>query len=223
MLLPFLTGAAHRVDRGTVRFEDWLERRMGDARARTRPPKHELETNLEIIRPVVEDLVLPPARPELKIPEAERASLSRRTRAMDVPVGVPVVTLHPGAAWRPRAWRPERFAEVALQLIDRYPGLHVCFVGSAADADIAEKIAIIVKNPRAHLLFDLRLLETAALIERSVLFIGSDSGIAHLASAVGTPQITLFGPQDPRRFRPWSDRATVLHKPVPCFPCNQTK
>jgi len=223
LLLPFLTGARHRVDRGTVRFDAWLERRMGGSRAKERPTRHELETNLDIIRPVVEDLVLPPTRVELTIPDAARASLSRRSRQMDIPEGVPVVTIHPGASWRPRAWRPERFAETALELLNRYPGLHVCFIGSAADADIADKISIIVRSPRAHFLFDLPIMETAALIQRSVLFIGSDSGIAHLAAACGTPQITLFGPQDPARFRPWTDRGVVHHRPVPCFPCNQKK
>jgi len=223
LLLPFLGGTFHRVDRGTVRFDDWLERRFGKPGARTRPPQHEVETNLEIIRPVVEDVVLPPERVEIEIPEADREALRRRTRAMDLPDGVPVVTIHPGAAWRPRAWRPERFADVALQLLENYPGLHLCFVGSHEDKDIADRIGIIVKNPRVHYLFDLRLLETAALIQRSALFIGSDSGIAHLAAACGTPSVALFGPQDPRRFRPWSDKTVVLHHPVPCFPCNQTK
>jgi heptosyltransferase-2 len=87
--------------------------------------------------------------------------------------------------------------------------------------DIADRLGILVRDRRAHFLFDLRLIETATLIERSVLFLGSDSGIAHVAAACGTPQITLFGPQDPRRFKPWSNRATVLHKPVPCHPCKQ--
>jgi len=223
LLLPFLGFTFHRVDRGTVRFDDWLERHFGKPGDRTRPPKHEVETNLEIIRPVVEDLVPPPERVEIEIRQEDRDALRRRARTMDLPDGVPVVTIHPGAAWRPRAWRPERFADVALQLLENYPGLHVCFVGSHADRDIAERISIIVRHPRAHYLFDLRLMETAALIERSALFLGSDSGIAHLAAAVGTPSVALFGPQDPRRFRPWSSKTVVLHHAVPCFPCNQTK
>ena len=223
LLLPFLSGATRRVDRGTVRFEAWLERRMGGAAARDRPQKHELETNLEIIRPVVEDLVLPPKKVDIKIRHEERASLLKRTRADHLPDGVPFVTLHVGASWRPRAWRPERFAETALQLLEGYPGLHVCFVGSDEDKDIADKIGIIVRHPHAHFFFDLKIFETAALLERSAFFIGSDSGIAHLAAAVGTPSVVLFGPQDPERFRPWSDRTIVLHRPVPCFPCKQTK
>jgi lipopolysaccharide heptosyltransferase II len=223
LLLPFLGGIFHRVDRGTVRFDDWLERNFGKPGDRTRPPKHEVETNLEIIRPIVQDLVLPPERVEIVVQEADRDALRRRTRAMDLPDGVPVVTIHPGASWRPRAWRPERFAEVSLQLLENYPGLHVCFVGSHEDRDIADRIGMLVKHPRAHYLFDLRLLETAALIERSALFIGSDSGIAHLAAACGTPSVALFGPQDPRRFRPWSGKTVVLHHPVPCFPCKQVK
>jgi ADP-heptose:LPS heptosyltransferase len=196
---------------------------MGGPRAKEKPPQHELETNLEIIRPVVEDLVLPPERIEIKVREEDRASLVKKTRAEGLPDGVPFVVLHPGASWRPRAWRPERFAETALQLIEGYPGLHVCFVGSSEDKDLADKISIIVQHPNAHFFFDLKILETAALIERSALFIGSDSGIAHLAAAIGTRSIVLFGPQDPARFRPWSDRTTVLHRPVACFPCKQTK
>ena len=223
LLLPFLGGVFHRVDRGTVRFDDWLERRFGGPKEKARAPKHEVETNLEIIKPIVDDMMIPPDRVSIGVPEIDRVECYRRTRGVDLPDGVPVVTIHPGAAWRPRAWRAERFAEVALQLFESYPGLHVCFVGSASDSDIADRLATLVPNPRAHFLFDMRLLETAALIERSALFIGSDSGIAHLAAAVGTPSVALFGPQDPRRFRPWSNRTIVLHHAVPCFPCNQTK
>jgi ADP-heptose:LPS heptosyltransferase len=80
---------------------------------------------------------------------------------------------------------------------------------------------LVPDGPHIHYFFDLRLVETAALIEHSALFLGNDSGIAHVAAACGTPVIALFGPQDPRRFRPWSERTMVLHKVAPCFPCAQ--
>jgi len=228
LLLPFLSGAKRRVDRGTVRLESWLTKRMW-AFGGTPPgpePVHEVETNLAVIQPLLgpSGSQPPPStvstRVEVFVTDADRRALTERTRMFGIPDGAALVVIHPGASWRPRAWRPERFAEVAREILDRYP-VHICFVGTTEDADIADRIAILIQDRRAHFLFELRLIETATLIERAVLFIGNDSGIAHLAAACGTPQIALYGPQDPRRFRPWSSRAIVLHKPVPCFPCKQ--
>jgi lipopolysaccharide heptosyltransferase II len=228
LLLPFLSGTTRRVDRGTVRLESWLTRHMwAFGGAPPAPdPVHEVETNLVVIQPLLGlngPQPLPTTdsnRVEVFVTDPDRLALAMRTRALGIPDDAPLVVIHPGASWRPRAWRPERFAEVARELLDRYP-VHVCFVGATEDADIADRIAILVQDRRAHFLFELRLVETATLIERSVLFLGSDSGIVHLAAACGTPVIALYGPQDPRRFRPWSDRAIVHHKPVPCFPCKQ--
>ncbi len=228
LLLPFLSGTVRRVDRGTVRLESWLTRRMWAFGGAPLPVAaiHEVETNLAVIRPLLGPSGSQPppstasARVEVFLTDPDRRALAERTRAFGIPDDAALVVIHPGASWRPRAWRPERFAEVAREILARYP-VHVCFVGATEDADIADRIAILVQDRRAHFLFELRLIETATLIERSVLFIGSDSGIAHLAAACGTPLIALYGPQDPHRFRPWSERAIVYHKPVPCFPCKQ--
>jgi ADP-heptose:LPS heptosyltransferase len=60
----------------------------------------------------------------------------------------------------------------------------------------------------------------AALLQRMSLFIGNDSGPAHLAEAVGTPSVTLFGPTDPRRWAPLDQRAhPIVREPVGCSPC----
>jgi lipopolysaccharide heptosyltransferase II len=222
LLLPFLTGAKHRVDRGTVRFERWLEGRWpwGHPGSGSRAPVHEVVTNLDIVLPLVEDPEPIPNRVEIFLSEEDRALVAVRLKALGISEA-PLITIHPGAPWRPRAWRPERFAEVGRQLLARYD-VHVLYVGAAEDVDIRDRISALLPDRRAHFLFDWRLTETAALIERSALFIGNDSGLAHIAAACGTPVIALYGPQDPRRFGPWSERAIVHHKPVPCFPCKQT-
>lgn len=218
------------MDRGTVRLEAWLARRMwafGGEPAQAEPV-HEVETNLAVVRPLLGKLesrssvlaAAAPPRVEVFITDQNRRALTAHTKTLGIPDDAAVVTIHPGATWRPRAWRAERFAELAREILVRYP-VHICFVGTAEELDIAERLMILVQDRRAHFLFDLRLMETATLIERSVLFIGNDSGVAHVAAACGTPLIALYGPQDPRRFKPWSLRATTLHKPVPCFPCKQ--
>ena len=220
LLLPFLAGAYRRVDRGTVRIASWLSRHA-PRHDPGRGPLHEVETNLEVIRALVSPTQLPTPKVEIFLLDTDHAAAAARLKSLGISDGELLVTVHPGASWRPRAWRPERFAEVARLILDRYP-VHVLFLGTAEDRDIADSIGAILRDRRAHFLFDARLRETAALTERSSLFIGNDSGIAHIAAACGTPVIALFGPQDPRRFGPWSERAVVLHQPVPCFPCNQT-
>jgi len=214
-----------------IGLESWLTRHMwafGGAPAQP-DPVHEVETNLAVIEPLLGKPMSgsrprpsnPAGRVEVFVTDQDRRALTARTKTLGIPDDAAIVTIHPGATWRPRAWRPERFAEVARELLARYP-VHICFVGTTEDLDIADRLMILVPDRRAHFLFDLRLMETATLIERSVLFIGNDSGIAHVAAACGTPLIALYGPQDPRRFRPWSARAITLHKRVPCFPCKQT-
>jgi lipopolysaccharide heptosyltransferase II len=222
LLLPFLTGARRRVDRGTVRLDRWLARRWlpWGSPVWAREPLHEVMTNLDVLRLLYEDPEPTPNRVEIFLAEEDRALVAVRLRALGI-IEAPLITIHPGASWRPRAWRPERFAEVGRQLLARYD-VHVLYVGTAEDVDIRDRISALLPDRRAHFLFDWRLTETAALIERSALFIGNDSGLAHIAAACGTPVIALYGPQDPRRFGPWSERAIVHHKPVPCFPCKQT-
>jgi ADP-heptose:LPS heptosyltransferase len=223
LLLPFLSGSARRLDRGTVRLKGWLSRRAGGRApgGGSPAPLHEVETNLAVVRPLVGPPGPDRARVEIFLGEKDRESAAVRLRALGIPEEGSLVTIHPGASWRPRAWRPERFAEVARQLLARHD-VHVLFLGTPGDLDIAAHIGTLLSHRRAHFVFDSSLSETAALIDRSVLFIGNDSGIAHIAAACGTPVVALYGPQDPRRFRPWSEHAVVLHKPVPCFPCSQT-
>jgi ADP-heptose:LPS heptosyltransferase len=61
--------------------------------------------------------------------------------------------------------------------------------------------------------------EAAALLERAALYVGSDSGLAHLAAAVGTKAITIFGPADPERVSPFGCRDLVVQAPKSCGPC----
>jgi heptosyltransferase-2/heptosyltransferase-3 len=216
LLLPFRTGARRRVDRGTVRLRNKAWRVLGRA-----PVLHEVETNLEIVRPLVG---MPAARPRVEVdPGSEaRASLTRALEERAVPSDARFVVLHPGAAWRPRAWRPERFGAVADWILGHYDA-QVVLVGSEDERDVEDLVRRSMREDRALAMTgSLTLEELTALLGRSALFIGNDSGPAHLAAACGVPSIVLFGPQDPRRFGPWSERTQVLHHPVACFPCRQT-
>lgn len=226
--LPFRCGARRRVDRGTVRIRDWVARRLGGG---DRPPLHEVETNLEIVRPLltresaegVRGVTPEQVSLEREVsPESDR-SLARKLEQTGVNLREPLVTVHAGSSWRPRAWDPARFAAVADWVRDHYHA-QVVFVGSDDERDIEATIRSNLKGGRAFWLTGaITWEEVHALLARSALFLGNDSGPAHLAAAAGTPSVVLFGPQDPRRFGPWSTRTLVLHHRVPCWPCAQTR
>jgi len=216
LLLPFRAAARRRVDRGTVRLQNKAGRVLGRA-----PTLHEVETNLEIVRPLVGT---PAAGPRVEVHPGIEASRSvvRKLEERAVPTGARLVVLHAGAAWRPRAWRPERFGAVADWILGHYDA-RIVLVGSEDERDVEDAVRRSMREDRALAMTGaLTLEELTALLGRSALFIGNDSGPAHLAAACGVPSIVLFGPQDPRRFGPWSERTQVLHHPVACFPCRQT-
>jgi lipopolysaccharide heptosyltransferase II len=216
LFLPFRAGARRRIDRGTVRLRNKALRALGRA-----PVLHEVETNLEIVRPLAGTSA---TRPQLEVDpgQAARVSLARTLEDRGIPADARLVVFHPGAAWRPRAWRPERFGAVADWILGHYDA-QVVLVGSEDERDVEDLVRRSMREDRALAMTgSLTLEELTALLGRSALFIGNDSGPAHLAAACGVPSIVLFGPQDPRRFGPWSERTQVLHHPVACFPCRQT-
>ena len=223
LALPFLCGARTRVDRGTVRIRERL-RRLRLGHRRSGEPLHEVETNLAIVRPLLARAPGPvkSLRVEMFLTDEDRRTLAATLDDLEIQGRRALITIHPSASWRPRAWRPEQFAALAARILERYP-VDVVFVGTAEDRDIQERLRRLIVSDHAHYLFTAQSIRTvSALIERSVLMIGSDSGLTHIAAACGTPVIALFGPQDPRRFGPWSRTTVALHKPVPCFPCRQT-
>lgn len=119
------------------------------------------------------------------------------------PVGVTVV--HPGGKEPRRRWAPERFAAVARELAGA--GHRVVITGSAAEGDLARRVAALAGLPAAVALagrFDLAGL--AALVAGARLVISADTGVAHLATAYGTPSVVLFGPVPPARWGPPPDR-----------------
>lgn len=131
--------------------------------------------------------------------------------APDAPSPAPgAVVVHPGAAFPARRWPPERFAEVARTFADA--GHRVVITGSAAEEDLATRVAVEARLPLADVLAGRTgLAELAALVADAVLVVCGDTGVAHLASAYGTTSVVLFGPTSPAR---WGPRNRVQHHPL---------
>lgn len=114
----------------------------------------------------------------------------------------------PGARWAPKRWPAASFAALADRLRDRFDGL--VLLGDADDAPLCSRIAHAVDMPVVDLAGRTTITEAAAVLRRTRCFVGNDSALGHLAAAVGVPGLTLFGPGDPVRYRPWGTRARWL-------------
>lgn len=131
----------------------------------------------------------------------------------------PIIGIHAGAKAPARRWSAERFAALADALIERFDAT-ILLTGSAADGEITRAVGGYMRHAPVDLSGRTSLGGLAAVIERMHLLIGNDSGPAHLAEAVGTPSITLFGPTDPRRWAPLDQKShRIMRRPVACSPC----
>ena len=134
----------------------------------------------------------------------------------------PLVGIHAGARAPARRWPAESFAEVADTLARRF-GAHIILTGGPGEQPIAAAVARAMRAPALDLAGQTSLGGLAALLTRLDLFISNDSGPGHLAQAVDTPSVTIFGPADPNRWAPLDrERHQIVREPVACSPCGYT-
>ena len=166
------------------------------------PAMHSVEATMTAFREMgVKRQDAPPLRYET------RASLAKPDR--------PYAVLHPGAVMETKRWEPARFAQLARSLQDL--GLITVLTCGPGEEAVAAEVARDVSSPR--LLLGLRIPELAELIRGAKLYAGNDSGPMHLAAAVGTPVLALWGSSDSRRWRPWGVNHAVVQNPFECNPC----
>jgi len=127
-----------------------------------------------------------------------------------IPEDARVLLVHPGSDSSYR-WRPERWAEVAERLADRH-GLRVILSGGPVDGPIVEAVRRAMKRPAPDIA-SLGLETAVDVAARAALVLTVDTSLSHIASAVGTPAVTLFGPSDPAIWRPFGDIHRVVRDP----------
>jgi ADP-heptose:LPS heptosyltransferase len=144
----------------------------------------------------------------------------------------PLIAIHPGAGAysRARIWPADRFAALAARLITDH-NAHILLIGGPNETEAANELLDLVtkeiQNPKSkiqNLTGRASIHQTAALIERCDLFVGGDSGPMHVAAAVGTPIVAIFGPSNKEAWGPYTppgvpDLHTVIARDLPCQPC----
>jgi ADP-heptose:LPS heptosyltransferase len=204
-LLGWLSRAPRRIGYGG----EWgreMSRWFYNERVHTNAP-HAVDRMLQLLSP----LGIESPRVRFSIPEspADGAWVETVIRAAKLDTGFAVV--HPGAGWPSKRWPLDRFAAVTRYLGCRC-GLPTMVVwGSRVEKEMAEQI-VAGSQGHAHLAPPRTLRELAAISRRARLFVGSDSGPLHLAAAVGTPCVGLYGPWPAERHGPYGPQHVVVQK-----------
>ncbi|MCZ6679259.1 MAG: lipopolysaccharide heptosyltransferase II [Candidatus Poribacteria bacterium] len=130
------------------------------------------------------------------------------------------VGLFPGAGWKLREWMPDRFAAIGNRVSEHFDA-QVLIFGGPNERELVDQVANIMKRESISLAGDFSIRQFAALVKQCDLFITNDTGPMHVAAAMHTPTVALFGPGNHLRFQPLAPIHTTLRHHVPCNPCKQ--
>jgi predicted lipopolysaccharide heptosyltransferase III len=152
----------------------------------------------------------------LFVTNAAAASISARLESAQLAHAF--VLVHPSAAFDTKQWATEKFARIIEAIAER--GLRSVVITTENEKAVVETLLSESKAPFTCFA-DLSLPEVTALASRARLFIGNDSGIAHIASAVKVPSVVIFGSSNVDHWRPWTSvAAEVVREELECQPCH---
>lgn len=216
-LYTLASGARERLGFARPRKSFW--QRFCFTRMLPNPPlrMHMVEHNLEILRA----LGLNPRNPRLQF--CWNSIVERRVQELLHSRGLApgaFVVMHPGAGWRFKCWTASGYARI-IEALEEDWHLPVVLTGTRAPHE-QELLAAILAETRAsplNLAGQLNLKELGALLSRARFFFGVDSAPMHLAAAVNTPAVALFGPSGDFNWGPWGSGHLVIKKDWECVPC----
>lgn len=185
--------------------------------------EHAVRQNLRLIEAY---LGQPISRPVYRFEptETDRAWVDGFLEEWGVSRGSDIIAIHPGSGTWVKRWDEKHWAFAADALADQVNAT-VVFTGADRELEMVRAIAGSMRHRPCIMVGDTRIGALAALFARSRIVLGPDSGPLHLAVAVGTPTVTLFGPADPVEFGPWigaqtpPDKHAVLTTAIACRPC----
>lgn len=157
--------------------------------------------------------------PRILLREEDRSWAEERLRSLGFLDGRPLIGMNPGATYGlAKCWDPDRFGELGRRLAREWKAGILIF-GKKEEGLLARKVLEYVGNNALDLTGKTTLLQLAALLERCRLLLTNDTGTMHVAAAMNTSVIALFGPTNPATTGPWGNSHIVIRKNVPCSPC----
>lgn len=186
------------------------------------PPRtHLVVHNINLFREINNEVTIPD---EVRLPiQKEEIAMGKKTLDyLGIGNSCTIIGFQPGgnrAFDANRQWSPEKFVALGDRLCGTIKGkVKIFLFGSRSEKPLLDSISAQAKH-EFHVFSDLSLREVAALISHFDLFIANDSGLMHLASAVGTRVLGILGPTDPQMTGPWGSFLHVVRMELPCSPC----
>jgi len=218
-ILSYVSGAPLRIGRYADDGRLWRNRLF----THLVKPENEMEQysslhSLNIVAPFKID-----ARetdPELTVTREREMRVECMLREEGIGSDRSLIALHPFSRWRYKEWPTENYISLINYIGSRYP-VHIAITGSV---DERERAAHLVKEARAeayNLAGKNTIGDLPAVFKKCGLLIGIDSAAMHIAAAVGTPTVTIFGPSAPINWAPRGKQHEVIFKDLPCVPCRQ--
>jgi len=222
-LIPWLANIPFRIGyRGELRF-GLINLALDNPSKVNRPPMVEHYLALSQLFRDDETTSLGKFIPQLNVSPSAQQSVDKKLKAQNI-YSESLYVLCPGAEYGPtKRWPTGHFAKLAQLLINESPNNQVILLGSKNDQILAQEITSQAQqaNNIHNWCGDTSLDEAIALIGMSKAVVSNDSGLMHIAAALKTTQVAIFGSSDPGHTPPLSDKAKVIWLNMPCSPCHK--
>lgn len=223
VLLPFFTGVPNRIGSNYKRRDIFLTKSC-----QNRADIHEVERYLNVINiltnhnsifvndPEKKRCIEPP-HIEFWHTDEDRNAILNILKNKGVTDHDRLLAVNLGTTWQTKQWDLNNFSQIINELSDRMPNIKVVLTGSTSEISFVKDIQI--SEATIDLVGKTNILQLGALLEQCNVCLTCDSGPMHIAAAVGTPTVALFGPTDPNRHKPYGNGHTIIDKPLSCRPC----
>ena len=217
-ILAFLSGARQRIGFYAHDGKLWRNRIFTHLLNRDyEPTQHVAQYYLNLLQAY--DISTDCIRPELTISPEKHDQATMLLQRTGVPLRK-IIIIQPFSLWKYKEWAAEKYAHL-IDWLQRTYNVAVLVTGSADQKERAEKIIARCPQQVFNLAGQTSIGVLPAVLKKGSLFIGVDSAGLHLAAAVGTPTIAIFGPSSPISWAPLGQRHMVVTKGLPCQPCRR--
>lgn len=180
-------------------------------------PRHRTESYLDLIR-LLTGKNLPLTQPRLYLSPDDISAGERHLARHHLAGNDCFVAMAPRAIAESRRWGCDNYGRLAKRIADEF-GCRIVLIGVAADRAAGDEVAAFAPERIVNLCGRTSLLEAAAILSSARVFVGNDSGLAHLAAATGCPVVVLSGADNPSETSPICEKKTVLIKDIDCISC----
>jgi predicted lipopolysaccharide heptosyltransferase III len=217
--LAYATGAPVRIgyrSKQAFRRKVLYNRTVDSVLGRVHTVDHHLKMAEELGLPLVD------RNPHIRVPPEKMKSMEEQLLRLGLTRGEPFAIIHPGARRWYKSWPSERFSRLADRIVLEW-GIKVILTGGKDDMTVCAKIMEQMEEEALNLADQVPLSELPALVEKALCLIGNDSAPVHIATAVGTPAIAIFGPTNWRVWQPRRVHDRTVAAEFPCMPCGHSR